>query len=175
MKKIFTAFLSVLLVMSLAYAKDEMVLKTTLGDMRLKLFPQIAPKACENFVSLAKKGYYDGVIFHRVIKGFMVQSGDPTGTGRGGQSIWGKEFKDEFKPNITFDRTGILAMANHGANTNGSQFFITTAPTRWLNGRHTIFGEVVGGFDVLRKIESVKTDGRDKPLKEIKILKIERK
>ncbi len=167
MKKVLFAFL---LLASFLYAKNEIVMQTSLGNITFKLFPKVAPKACENFTTLAKKGYYNGVTFHRVIKNFMVQGGDPTGTGAGGQSIWGKYFEDEFKPNVTFDRPGLLAMANRGANTNGSQFFITTVPTHWLNGRHTIFGEVVKGFDVLEKIENAKTNGRDKPIKDIKIL-----
>lgn len=172
MKKTITLLLGVVLFCGFLYAKDEVILHTNEGDITLKLFPQIAPKACENFTSLAKKGYYDGTTFHRVIKGFMIQGGDPSATGAGGESIWGKPFEDEFKPNIVFDKAGILAMANRGANTNGSQFFITVAPTPWLNGRHTIFGEVVAGFDVLKKIENSKTGSRDKPIKDKKIMKV---
>ncbi len=152
-------------------AQNSVVFETNKGNIEFKLFPKIAPKAVENFIGLTKKGYYDGIIFHRVIKNFMIQGGDPTGTGRGGSSLWGKPFKDEFSPGIVFDRSGILAMANAGRNTNGSQFFITTKPTPWLNGRHTIFGEVVDGFDVVKKIEETKVDGRDKPIDEIKIIK----
>ena len=152
-------------------AEQSVVFETTKGKIEFKLFPEIAPKTVENFVGLAKKGYYDGIIFHRVIKSFMIQGGDPTGSGRGGNSLWGKPFKDEFAPGIVFDRSGILAMANSGRNTNGSQFFITTKPTPWLNGRHTIFGEVVDGFDVVDMIENTKVDGRDKPVEEIKIIK----
>ena len=157
------------------FAKDIIaVLETTQGKIELKLYPQIAPKAVENFTTHIKNGFYDGVIFHRVIKGFMIQSGDPTGTGMGGKSIWGDTFEDEFKANIVFDRAGLLAMANRGPNTNGSQFFITTVPTYWLNGRHTIFGEVLNGMSVIRKIENVKTTGKyagNKPIKEQKIIK----
>ena len=152
-------------------AQNSVVFETNKGNIEFKLFPKIAPKAVENFIGLTKKGYYDGIIFHRVIKNFMIQGGDPTGTGRGGSSLWGKPFKDEFSPGIVFDRSGILAMANSGRNTNGSQFFITTKPTPWLNGKHTIFGEVVDGFDVINKIEEAKVDGRDKPIDEIKIIK----
>ncbi|HIP29500.1 MAG TPA: peptidylprolyl isomerase [Sulfurospirillum arcachonense] len=152
-------------------AEQSVVFETTKGKIEFKLFPEVAPKTVENFVGLVKKGYYDGIIFHRVIKNFMIQGGDPTGTGRGGNSLWGKPFKDEFAPGIVFDRSGILAMANSGRNTNGSQFFITTKPTPWLNGRHTIFGEVVDGFDVMNMIENTKVDGRDKPVEEIKIIK----
>lgn len=171
MKKTLSLILAVMLFCGVAYAKDEVVLKTNVGDITLKLFPNIAPKACENFITLAKKGYYDGTTFHRVIKNFMIQGGDPTATGAGGESIWGKPFEDEFGANVVFDRSGILAMANRGANTNGSQFFITTKPTPWLNGRHTIFGEVIDGFKTLYKIENTQTGARDKPIKDIKIIK----
>jgi len=152
--------------------KDStVVLETTQGVVELKLFPEIAPKACENFTELIKKGYYDGIIFHRVIKSFMIQSGDPTGTGRGGSSIWTKPFEDEFNESIKFDKTGILAMANAGPNTNGSQFFITTTPTAWLNQKHTIFGEVVSGYENIQKIENQAVNSQDKPLDEQKIIK----
>jgi peptidylprolyl isomerase len=111
-----------------------------------------------------KSGYYDGVTFHRVIKGFMIQGGDPTGSGRGGESIWKKPFEDEFSPYTLFEKKGLLAMANAGKNTNKSQFFITTVPTPWLNGYHTIFGEVVEGMEVVTKIENSAVDGNSKPL-----------
>ncbi len=149
----------------------NVVLETNQGNIEIKLFPDTAPKACENFTKLVEKGYYNGIIFHRVIKQFMIQGGDPTGTGMGGESIWGKPFSDEFKDGIVFDRPGILAMANAGPETNGSQFFITTIPTPWLNGRHTIFGEVVSGYDVVQKIESTAVNSQDKPTKEQKIIK----
>lgn len=152
-------------------AEESVVFETNKGNIVFKLFPEMAPKTVENFIGLTKKGYYDGIIFHRVIKNFMIQGGDPTGTGRGGSSLWGKPFKDEFAPGIVFDRSGILAMANSGRNTNGSQFFITTKPTPWLNGRHTIFGEVVEGFEVVNKIENSQVGRNDKPVEEIKILK----
>jgi peptidylprolyl isomerase len=147
------------------------VLETTEGKIELKLKGDVAPKACENFTGLVKKGFYNGTIFHRVIKDFMIQGGDPTGTGRGGASIWGTPFEDEVKRDVTFDKPGILAMANAGPRTNGSQFFITTIPTPWLNMKHTIFGEVVSGYDVVKKIEGSATDAMDKPVKEVKILK----
>lgn len=162
--------LGILLCMNALVASD-VVFETTQGKIVFALKPDIAPKACENFEALVKKGYYDGISFHRIIKGFMIQGGDPTGTGRGGESIYGKPFEDEFKPNIVFNKAGILAMANAGRNTNGSQFFVTTVPTPHLNGRHTIFGEVVEGMDVVMKLEKVDTDGRDKPLVPQKILK----
>ena len=154
-----------------ALVASEVVFETTQGKIVFALKPDIAPKACENFEALVKKGYYDGISFHRIIRGFMIQGGDPTGTGRGGESIYGKPFEDEFKPNVVFNKAGILAMANAGRNTNGSQFFVTTVPTPHLNGRHTIFGEVVEGMDVVMKLEKVDTDGRDKPLVPQKILK----
>ena len=150
-------------------------IKTTHGDMSFKLFEKDIPKAVENFLTHTKNGYYNGVIFHRVIKDFMIQGGDPTGTGAGGESIWGKPFEDEFAPNAVFDKAGILAMANRGPNTNGSQFFITTVVTYHLNGRHTIFGYVKEGFDIVKKIESVETNGRyegNKPLEEVKIISV---
>jgi peptidylprolyl isomerase len=149
----------------------NVILETNAGKIEIKLFPDAAPKACENFTKLVEKGYYNGLIFHRVIKGFMIQGGDPTGTGRGGESIWGKPFEDEFKSDVVFDRPGILAMANAGPGTNGSQFFITTVPTQWLTGRHTIFGEVVSGFDVVQKIESTAVGSQDRPVQEQKIIK----
>ena len=146
-------------------------LETSQGLIELTLTPDVAPKTCENFVKLVEKGYYNGTIFHRVIPEFMIQGGDPTGTGRGGASIWGKPFEDEFKKDAVFDRKGILAMANSGPSTNGSQFFITVAPTPWLNMRHTIFGEVTSGYDVVEKIENTPTGPADRPLTEQKIIK----
>ncbi len=150
---------------------EIVVLKTNQGDITLKMFPKVAPLAVENFVTHAKEGYYDGLIFHRVIKGFMIQGGDPTGTGRGGESIWHKEFVNEYAPNVTFDKPFLLAMANHGPNTNGSQFFITTVPTPFLNGGYTIFGEVISGKDVVKKIENTKTGSGDRPISKQTILK----
>lgn len=152
--------------------KDKIVcLETNQGTIEIKLFPSVAPKACENFLTLVKNHYYDGIIFHRVIKDFMVQTGDPTGTGRGGSSCWNKPFADEFRADIAFDKVGVVAMANAGPGTNGSQFFITTAKTPWLNMHHTIFGEVISGYDVVKKIESVKTGMMDKPIEVQKIIK----
>lgn len=147
------------------------ILETNQGEVEIKLMPKVAPKACENFIALVEKGYYEGIIFHRVIKDFMIQGGDPTGTGTGGSSIWGKPFSDEVSPDVKFDRPGLLAMANSGPNTNGSQFFITTVPTSWLNMRHSIFGEVISGYSVVEKIENVPTDSSNKPLKEQKIIR----
>jgi len=149
------------------------VIKTNMGTIELELFPKEAPKAVENFTKLANEGYYDGVIFHRVIDNFMIQGGDPTGTGRGGESIWGKPFKDEFSPNLKFDQPGLLAMANAGPGTNGSQFFITLAPTPWLNNHHTIFGKVIKGMDVVQAIGKVQTSKpNDKPVKDVIMEKV---
>lgn len=164
-------FWMVMLVTSTLFSANEVVFETSAGKIVFALKPEIAPKACENFIGLVQKGYYDGVTFHRVIKGFMIQGGDPSGTGRGGQSVFGKSFEDEFKPNVTFDKAGLLAMANAGPNTNGSQFFITTVPTPHLNGRHTIFGEVIEGMNVIRKIENTEVDMRDKPQQKQVIVK----
>lgn len=149
--------------------RTKVVMETTQGKIELILFNDIAPKACENFISLAKKGYYNGVTFHRIIPSFMIQGGDPTGTGRGGQSIFGKPFADEFSNSVQFNKPGLLAMANAGPNTNGSQFFITTAKTPWLNQRHTIFGEVVSGNEVVKKIEALGSES-GKPKETVKIL-----
>lgn len=154
------------------------VVKTNMGKIEIELFADKTPKTVENFVGLANKGYYKGVIFHRVIKDFMIQGGDPTGTGRGGESIWGKPFEDEIVPSIVFDKPGYLAMANAGPNTNGSQFFITVAATTWLNGKHTIFGKVINGMDVVYAISKVQTSKPgDKPLKDVVIesVKIEKR
>ena len=147
------------------------VFETNMGNFEITLRPDVAPKTCENFVSLVEKGYYNGIIFHRVIKNFMVQGGDPTGTGAGGESIWGKPFGDECKADVKFDKAGLLAMANRGPNTNGSQFFITTATTPWLNMRHTIFGEVTQGYEIVKKIEGSPTASGDRPAQPIKIQK----
>ncbi|MCX6074587.1 MAG: peptidylprolyl isomerase [Campylobacterales bacterium] len=167
--------LALLLCGSFAYAAHPHVsLQTTQGDMELELYEDIAPLAVENFTTHVKNGYYNGLTFHRIIKNFMVQGGDPTGTGAGGESIWKKPFKDEFKSGVVFNQAGILAMANAGPRTNGSQFFITTAPTPWLNGYHTIFGKVVKGSDTLNKLNTVQTNGQqngDKPLQTQKIIK----
>jgi len=147
------------------------VLEMNKGNIEVMLYKDFAPKTVENFLGLVEKGYYNGIIFHRVIPEFMIQGGDPTGTGRGGTSIWGKPFEDEVTPSLKFDRKGILAMANAGPGTNGSQFFITTAATPWLNMKHTIFGEVVKGYDVVEAIEKTKTGSGDRPVEDQKIIK----
>ncbi|WP_423799460.1 peptidylprolyl isomerase [Neobacillus sp. SAB-20_R2A] len=178
-------------------------METSMGNIKIKLFPEYAPKAVENFVKHSEAGYYDGLIFHRVIKDFMIQGGDPNGNGTGGQSIWGKPFEDEFSKNL-FNLRGALSMANAGANTNGSQFFIVQSTkldpsmksqmekagypkeiieayaenggTPWLDFKHTVFGQVVEGMDIVDKISDSKVDAKDKPetdvvIKHVKILK----
>ncbi len=173
MKKIVLAmmFLATFLFAQNQKGHPEVLLHTNMGDIVLEIRPDIAPLAAENFLTHVKKGYYDGTIFHRVIEDFMIQGGDPTGTGRGGESIWGRPFKDEFAPNVVFDKPGILAMANAGPGTNRSQFFITTVPTPWLNGRHTIFGYVKKGMGVVVKISETGVDRYNRPVREVKILK----
>lgn len=144
-------------------------LETTMGKMKIKLYDDKAPKTVENFKTLVQKGYYDGTIFHRVIKNFMIQGGDPTGTGTGGP---GYTIKDEFGPGLKHDKKGLLSMANAGPNTGGSQFFITLAATPWLDGKHAIFGELVEGMEVLDKIGNTPTNAQDKPRTEVKIVKV---
>ena len=143
---------------------------TNHGSVEIELFAKEAPKTVNNFATLSRDGFYDGVIFHRVIPGFMIQGGDPTGTGRGGP---GYTFEDEFDATLRFDKPGLLAMANSGPNTNGSQFFITTAPTPHLTGAHTIFGRVLAGQDVVEAISVVSTSAGDKPIDDVKIQGIE--
>ncbi|CCJ30576.1 unnamed protein product, partial [Pneumocystis jirovecii] len=139
------------------------VIHTTLGDICIRLFPEIAPKAVENFVTHSKNGYYDNTIFHRIIKKFMIQCGDPLGDGTGGESIWGVEFEDEISSELKHDHPYTVSMANAGPNTNGSQFFITTERTPWLDSKHTIFGRAYSGLDVVHAIESIKVDRHNRP------------
>jgi cyclophilin family peptidyl-prolyl cis-trans isomerase len=148
----------------------EMV--TNMGTIKLKLFAKEAPKTVENFTRLSAKGYYNNLTFHRVIPDFMIQGGDPKGDGTGGQSIFGKNFEDEFSPNLSFFKKGQIAMANSGPDTNGSQFFITLKATSWLDGKHTIFGEVTEGLEVLDAIAAVQRDSNDKPLKAVVMTKV---
>jgi len=178
------------------------VMHTNMGDIEIKLFPEKTPKTVENFTTHAKNGYYNGIIFHRVIKDFMIQGGDPTGTGMGGESIWGGSFKDEFDPDLHNIR-GALCMANAGPSTNGSQFFIVQASdvpdnmleqmkdmpdsfpadivkayeenggTPWLDFRHTVFGQVISGMDTVDNIANVKVGNADKPIEDVVILGIE--
>lgn len=153
------------------------VMKTNMGVVEIQLYPKEAPKTVENFVTLSEQGYYNGIIFHRVIENFMIQGGDSTGTGMGGRSIYGRDFEDELVMGLTFDRVGLLAMANRGPSTNTSQFFITTGKTEWLNYKHTIFGEVIMGMEVVNKISVVKKGAQDKPIDPVIIenIKIEKR
>ena len=176
------------------------VMNTTMGAIKIKLFPEVAPKTVENFITHAENGYYDGIIFHRIIADFMIQGGDPTGTGMGGESIYGPKFEDEFSDKA-FNLRGALSMANAGPNTNGSQFFIVqksdmdssmlsqmkqagypeeiieayseNGGTPWLDNRHTVFGQVIEGMDVVDAMAKVKKNASDKPLEDIKIESIE--
>lgn len=179
--------------------KVTATIKTNRGDIKVALFPEQAPKTVKNFIELSKKGYYDGVIFHRIIPDFMVQGGDPTGTGMGGESIYGEKFEDEFSQEV-FNLRGALSMANAGPNTNGSQFFIVqnqnvpanmlgqlegagfpaeiieaykNGGTPWLDFRHTVFGHVIEGMDVVDEMSSVKRDAQDRPLYDITIDAVE--
>ncbi|KAF4385461.1 hypothetical protein G4B88_005793 [Cannabis sativa] len=151
---------------------ENVIMHTTMGDVHMKLYPEECPKTVENFTTHCRNGYYDNLIFHRVIKGFMIQTGDPLGDGTGGQSIWGREFEDEFHKSLRHDRPFTVSMANAGPNSNGSQFFITTVATPWLDNKHTVFGRVIKGMDVIQGIEKVKTDKSDKPYQDVKILNV---
>ena len=148
------------------------VIHTTMGDITVRLYPDECPKTVENFCTHSRNNYYNGVLFHRIIKGFMLQTGDPLGDGTGGTSIWGSEFEDEFHRSLRHDRPFTLSMANAGPNTNGSQFFITTVPTPWLDNKHSVFGRCVKGMDVVQLIENVKTSKDDKPFDDISIVNI---
>ena len=144
-------------------------IETDLGTIVAVLYEDKAPKTVANFCKLAERGFYDGIIFHRVIPGFMVQTGDPTGTGMGGP---GYKFADEFHPELRHGKAGVLSMANSGPDTNGSQFFITCAPTPHLDDRHSVFGQVIEGLDVVQKIAGADRDPRDKPLKDIPMRRV---
>ena len=152
---------------------ETATIHTDRGDVHCKLFPRECPKTVENFCGLAKNNYYNGCIFHRVIKQFMVQTGDPTGIGTGGESLWGDEFEDEFHPKLKHDRPYTMSMANAGANSNGSQFFMTVVPASWLDNKHTVFGRVVKGMEIVVAISNVKTHPKtDKPYDDIKIVSV---
>ncbi|XP_017774692.1 PREDICTED: peptidylprolyl isomerase domain and WD repeat-containing protein 1 [Nicrophorus vespilloides] len=152
---------------------ETAIMHTVFGDIHVKLLLKDTPKTVENFCVHSKNGYYNGHIFHRVIKGFMIQTGDPTGNGTGGESIWGGEFEDEIRPHLRHDRPYTLSMANAGPNTNGSQFFITLTPTPWLDNKHTVFGRVIKGMEVIQNISNVKTNAKtDKPFDDIRIISI---
>jgi len=144
-------------------------IETNHGTIEAELLADKAPKTAGNFIELAKKGFYDGVVFHRVIEGFMIQGGDPTGTGRGGP---GYQIDDEFGPGLAHTQVGIFSMANAGPNSGGSQFFITLAATPWLDGKHAIFGKVTGGLDVVKAIGKVKTGPGDRPVEDVVMEKV---
>ncbi|KAJ7811606.1 cyclophilin-like protein [Mycena olivaceomarginata] len=148
----------------------SVILETSLGDVQFELYWDHAPRTCKNFADLAKRGYYNGVVFHRIISDFMIQGGDPTGTGRGGTSIYGQKL-NEIHPDLRFTGAGILAMANSGPNTNGSQFFITLSPTPYLDNKHTIFGRVSSGMRVVQRLGAVAVDNQDRPREDVKIHK----
>jgi len=143
--------------------------ETTMGTFKAKLYTDKAPITTKNFIDLVNKGFYNGIIFHRIIDGFMIQGGDPTGTGRGGS---GTKIKDEFGPGLKHDKKGILSMANAGPNTGESQFFITLAPQPHLDGKHAVFGEIIEGMNVVEKIGKVKTGQMDKPVEDVKMTKV---
>ena len=151
-------------------AERKIQFNTNKGVFVAQMFEEKAPQTTKNFIELTEKGFYDGIIFHRVLDGFMIQGGDPTGTGRGGP---GYRIKDEFGEGLAHDSEGILSMANAGPNTGGSQFFITLAPTPWLNGHHAVFGKIVKGMDVVREIGSVATNFQDRPLDPVVMEKVE--
>lgn len=151
------------------HSKKTAIFKTSMGDMTIELYADKAPKTVENFVKLAEKGFYNGTIFHRVIPEFMIQGGDPEGTGRGGP---GYKFADEFHPDLKHNAPGILSMANAGPNTNGSQFFITEIPTPFLDNRHAVFGKVIENFELVPKIARMPRDRQDRPHEDIVINEI---
>lgn len=153
--------------------KGYVRLHTTHGDLNVELHCDITPRACENFLTLCERGYYNGVAFHRNIRNFMIQGGDPTGTGTGGESIWGKPFRDEVNSKLLHSGRGVVSMANSGPHTNGSQFFILYKSANHLNYKHTVFGGVVGGLTTLSALENVPVDDNDRPLEEIKIIEVE--
>ena len=152
---------------------DEPIIRvsTNLGEFSLELYPEHAPKTCRNFETLARKGYYDKTLFHRVVKDFVIQGGDPTGTGTGGSSIYGDKFPDEITRALKHTGAGILSMANAGKNTNGSQFFITLAPCPHLDGKHTVFGRVASGMQTIQQLGTVQTGTNDRPLSQVRILR----
>jgi cyclophilin family peptidyl-prolyl cis-trans isomerase len=150
-------------------ANPTATIRTTLGDIRLELFRDRAPKTVENFLTLSRKGFYTGLTFHRVIPGFMIQGGCPKGDGSGGP---GYEIPDEFHPSLRHDGAGVLSMANAGPNTGGSQFFITLAPTSWLDRKHSVFGRVRSGQEVVEKIASVPRDANDRPRTPVRIVEV---
>ncbi|XP_053990593.1 uncharacterized protein LOC128882843 [Hylaeus volcanicus] len=146
---------------------------TTVGNITIELYWDHAPKTCNNFFTLCKEGYYDGCLFHRIVRNFVIQTGDPSGTGKGGASIYGLTFEDEIHPDLHHVGAGVVSMANSGPNTNGSQFFVTLAPCPHLDGLHTIFGRVSSGMKVVQKLAIVEVNSLDRPVFDIKILRVD--
>ncbi|XP_031635565.1 peptidyl-prolyl cis-trans isomerase-like 1 [Contarinia nasturtii] len=154
-----------------AWQPNFVILETSQGEITIELYWKHAPNTCRNFAELVRRGYYNNTVFHRIIRDFMIQGGDPTGTGRGGASIYGHTFADEIHPDLKHTGAGILSMANSGPDTNGSQFFITLAPTQWLDGKHSIFGRIHSGMQIVKRIGMVETDKNDRPVETVKINK----
>jgi len=173
MKMVYTIAIAIAVAATITFAasaqaeaakRQTAVFKTNMGTFEIELYNDLAPKTVKNFVDLTNKKFYDGIIFHRVIDNFMIQGGDPTGTGMGGP---GYTIPDEFGKGLKHEGKGVLSMANAGPNTGGSQFFITLVPCPWLDGKHAIFGHVVKGMDVVEKIGKVATDSMDRPVKKV--------
>merc|ERR550525_354688 len=152
-------------------SEGGVVLYTSMGQIEVELYWMHAPRTCANFYELAKRGYYDNTLFHRIVSNFVIQGGDPTGTGRGGESIYGTSFEDEVHPGLKHTGAGILSMANAGPDSNASQFFITLAPLPSLDGKHSIFGRVKDGMSVVQKMSTVQTNAQDKPVAQGKVLR----
>ncbi|KAI9017322.1 peptidylprolyl isomerase-like protein-like 3 [Gaertneriomyces semiglobifer] len=150
----------------------SVTLHTDLGDIKVEIFCEATPRAAENFLALCASGYYDNCLFHRNMKGFMVQTGDPTGTGKGGTSIWGHKFEDEIKPSLKHNARGIISMANKGPDTNLSQFFITYGKQPHLDSKYTVFGKVIDGWETLDALEKVSVDEKSRPIQDVKIRSI---
>merc|ERR1719188_1512407 len=142
-----------------------------MGEVEVELYWMHAPRTCRNFYELSKRGYYDNTLFHRIVSNFVIQGGDPSGTGRGGESIYGVSFEDEAHPQLRHTGAGILSMANSGPDTNASQFFITLAPLPSLDGKHSIFGRVKRGMKVVQKLALVRVNAQDKPVNDVKLLR----
>eukprot|EP00747_Dinoflagellata_sp_TGD_P163571 gnl/TRDRNA2_/TRDRNA2_182362_c0_seq1.p1 gnl/TRDRNA2_/TRDRNA2_182362_c0~~gnl/TRDRNA2_/TRDRNA2_182362_c0_seq1.p1 ORF type:complete len:183 (+),score=27.75 gnl/TRDRNA2_/TRDRNA2_182362_c0_seq1:74-622(+) len=149
----------------------NVLLYTSSGEIEVELYWHHAPRTCKNFYELAKRGYYDNTVFHRIVTDFVIQGGDPTGTGRGGESIYGPSFEDEIHPGLKHTGAGVLSMANAGPDTNSSQFFITLGPQPSLDGKHSIFGRVKRGMKVVQKMSRVLTDAQDRPVTDLKIIR----
>jgi len=171
MSKTASTAVSVLATDKVTYRPPNVLFETSMGAFMVELYWDHAPRTCRNFAELANRGYYNDVVFHRIVPDFVIQGGDPSGTGRGGTSIYGDTFADELHPDLKHTGAGILSMANAGANTNASQFFITLAPTQHLDGRHSIFGRICAGMRVVQRMGRVETDASDRPKQPVKIIR----